>query len=486
MAEVAATHALVIGTSDYKYLDETKKIVAGRQTFGLTKVKSCAIGAYQFANWLQKEYNCPTAPLKSIRLLAAPSELEVQNAPALKDVEISNTANVRKALLSWWKQCASHPNNVAILYVSGHGLQTNRDQYYVLLQDFAEDELTLSFAIDVKAVFDGMIGASMAKKQFFFVDACRANVVSYVDQSFGAGLGLPRLFHGPDDRLAPIICSAAPGRLALAEPGEPPIFSKALLASLRDPNAYVSGQGDVKTMSYFSLVDAVQRKVEALAQGYAAEQCLVLGGLARNTTFQVLSEQRNQAPEVKIQTEPQATHSTVVALGATGDSVETVVKTFDEFVSIADTKVNRIENTLEGPIKSGLRIVQNSEFLEYKISEKLIQTVAHAAGVEVKEDATQNLNEEGGWWWWSLSIEGSSEKLDSIKKVEYYLHESFGKKPYVRAFDQYRKTNFSLEMVGWGGFDLKAIVTFKDANKKPVTLTHELELFFPDDEKCDD
>lgn len=53
MSEAAGTHALVIGTSDYKYLDETKKIVVGRQTFGLTKVKSCAVGAYQFATWLK-------------------------------------------------------------------------------------------------------------------------------------------------------------------------------------------------------------------------------------------------------------------------------------------------------------------------------------------------------------------------------------------------------------------------------------------------
>lgn len=482
MSEAAGTHALVIGTSDYKYLDETKKIVVGRQTFGLTKVKSCAVGAYQFATWLKNEYNCPTAPLQSIRLLAAPSELEIQKAPELKNVEISNTANVRKALLSWWKQCASHPNNVAIFYASGHGLQTNRDQYYVLLEDFAEDELTLSFAIDVKAVFDGMIGASMANKQFFFIDACRANVTSYVDQSFGAGLGLPRQFNGPDDRLAPIICSAAPGRLALAEPGEPPIFSKALLASLRDPAAYVSGLGNVKTMSYFTLVDSVQSKVEALAQGYSAEQCLVLGGLARNTTFQVLSEQRLPTPEVKIQMEPMAIHSEVTALGA----LDEVVKTFDEHVSLSDNKVNRIENTLEGPIKFGLRIIQNSEFLQYRMNEKLIQSAADVAGVKVRKGATKNLNEEGGWWWWSLSIEGSDEKLNSIKKVEYYLHESFGKEPYVRAFDRYRKTNFCLEMVGWGGFDLKAIVIFKDSDKRPVTLTHELELFFPSGTACED
>lgn len=473
MVSTPATHALVIGTSKYKHLPIKPRRLPDRETFLLPQVQSPAVGAYLFAKWLQEDYYCPTAPLNSLELLASPSDEEKDFYPDLSNAVLSNTQNVRKALISWWKRCNSHTDNVAILYLSGHGVQVRKDLYYVLLEDFAEDELILSFSVDVKAVFDGMVGKTMARKQFYFIDACRANVTNFVDQFYGNGLGLPRLHDGNDIRIAPIIGSAAPGTVAFAPLMQAPLFSQALIESLKDPGSYVASPGEVKTISYLSLVDAVQNRLDKLAANYDKDQYLILSGLTRNTTFQVISP-KSVEKKVNVGIESAMLPAQLEALGPSSLAVE--------LKDVNRPLPSRTEST--GEILNGLRIIQTSEFLENRISKRLVKKFGYKLDSRDEFKLESDPKVRGGWWWWVLSIEGPEIELDSIQRVEYKLHETFGDKPYKRTANKYRKTNFSLEKVGWGGFDLTAKIVFKDKTKQPITLSHELKLFFPNGERC--
>ena len=65
-----------------------------------------------------------------------------------------------------------------------------------------------------------------------------------------------------------------------------------------------------------------------------------------------------------------------------------------------------------------------------------------------------------------------AEELNKIEYVEYHLHSSF-KNPVKRV----RKIGggFALSMKGWGTFNLKARVVFKDKNTNPLLLSHYLK-----------
>ena len=77
------------------------------------------------------------------------------------------------------------------------------------------------------------------------------------------------------------------------------------------------------------------------------------------------------------------------------------------------------------------------------------------------------------WWEWTAYIAASEpDSLDHIKYVEYYLHSSF-RNPVKRV--RKKEGGFRLESKGWGTFELRAKVVFKDKVRSPVLLSHLLE-----------
>lgn len=77
------------------------------------------------------------------------------------------------------------------------------------------------------------------------------------------------------------------------------------------------------------------------------------------------------------------------------------------------------------------------------------------------------------WWRWTAFIkaDGGSD-LYEIKYVEYQLHSSF-KNPIKRVRNP--TGGFVLTMKGWGIFQLKARVVFKEPDRTPLLLTHMLQ-----------
>ncbi|KAF9584785.1 hypothetical protein BGW38_005192 [Lunasporangiospora selenospora] len=80
---------------------------------------------------------------------------------------------------------------------------------------------------------------------------------------------------------------------------------------------------------------------------------------------------------------------------------------------------------------------------------------------------------------WKICIYGvnarnEEEPLPYVDYIEYVLHETF--KPPLRKVIEYP---FELREMGWGEFDMKIRIHFKDKASPPVTLDHDLNFQHP-------
>jgi hypothetical protein len=298
------THALVVGVSMYQFLTEDGSPgTGGGQTFGLRQARTPATSAFRFAKWLETTYRNPAAPLGTVRLLLSPSDFEKQNVAGLNalpaQVLPATRDNVAQAVDDWKNDCATNPDNVAILYASGHGIQMSPDDGgIVLLEDFAKLQNVLDHSLDVGSVRKGMAGATMAQRQFYFVDACRVRPEDAVQfQTLGNGVGLPAKFEGRAP-VSPVYFAALPSTEALGAIGDGTLFVQALLECLDtalgvDDRAQNDGSWAVTTTT---LVKELPKRIRELAEGHGAEQVATTGGQLEEAPFHVLPDK----PEVPI------------------------------------------------------------------------------------------------------------------------------------------------------------------------------------------
>ena len=221
-------HALVIGVSDYRFLPEDGQFPDPKHfTLGLTKVSIPATGAFRVATWLRDHYWHPEVKIKTIDLLLSPHAKEITpetNPPKGEVDEMRarlaaeagtlarpDTLNVEQALKSWRRRCEGQPGDVALLYVSGHGIQWgSKDDAIVLLEDFGESEdLFLKRAIDIGRTMKGMAGDEMPQTQLYFVDACQIQPDEHASfEDAGDPVRLSSKFGITDLRSAPIYFGA--------------------------------------------------------------------------------------------------------------------------------------------------------------------------------------------------------------------------------------------------------------------------------------
>jgi transcription initiation factor IIF auxiliary subunit len=77
-------------------------------------------------------------------------------------------------------------------------------------------------------------------------------------------------------------------------------------------------------------------------------------------------------------------------------------------------------------------------------------------------------------WNWELYIASDNKsELEKVDSVKYILHPTF-KNPVREITD--KSDGFRLKSNGWGSFEVKAFVYFK--NGKKMKLVHELELYY--------
>lgn len=81
-----------------------------------------------------------------------------------------------------------------------------------------------------------------------------------------------------------------------------------------------------------------------------------------------------------------------------------------------------------------------------------------------------DINED--WWEWSVQLVGPKKQIDAVSTVTYYLHETF-EDGRIRQVSN-RRNCFKLEEECYDGFEIRAVVEFK--NRRRVTLYHDLDL----------
>ncbi|MBA1193059.1 hypothetical protein G7007_09320 [Pseudomonas entomophila] len=244
------THALVIGISAYEHLVGTKGVTSEQgQESGLGQLTAPARSASCFANWLMDGYRRKDAPLKSLRVLLAPvSEDEVPEnlKHLLGSGSIPNRKNVGQAFSQFRIAAASHPDNVAIVYVAGHGIQFTTTGAVLLLNDFADpdhEHERYRGAVDMRAMHESMTYDDNAKSQFWFVDICRQRPPEASEFEKLAGV----LKH--DKKIigavpcSPLFLAASTGEQAFARIGQLTLFCEALMLALAEGHA-ASSEGE--------------------------------------------------------------------------------------------------------------------------------------------------------------------------------------------------------------------------------------------------
>lgn len=251
------THALVIGVGHYHHLQD-----GGGARYepadGLTQLTSPPASARAFARFLREDYVNPEKPLRSLDLL-------VSEANGDGVVERAGFEAVCAAVDTWAFQHSTRPDDLLVFFFSGHGLSRGA-QTTLLLDDFgARPRDPLGNAIDFTALHLGLEQAP-AREQCFFIDACRASTgfASRLDSDTGQAVIQPLASHVGGPRLAPVYYATLPGARAYGRPGQPSLFTEALLRALAGPGSDDNdGSWRVRTDALVTGLHQVLRRVAA-------------------------------------------------------------------------------------------------------------------------------------------------------------------------------------------------------------------------------
>jgi Caspase domain len=288
------THALVIGVSHYPHISDGSQPTTNGESFNLGQLSSASRSASEFASWLLKDYHHPTSKLKSLRVLLSPSPGEQIHSvikpllPVLPEKFSATRANVTEELRGFKAACDSHAENIAMVYVAGHGVQMTKHGAILLLQDFAADgQLNLlDGAIDMAGVHAGMNHPGTAQTQFWFVDTCRQKpLIASRFESLTGALNIDE----PNGQalVSPLFLAATTDSAAYGKPGGVSLFSEALSWALKDAGAAQgpNNSSDAWNVSVTGLIDFLPDKVKELAEQHNEEQSVDIAGKVHNALF---------------------------------------------------------------------------------------------------------------------------------------------------------------------------------------------------------
>jgi hypothetical protein len=263
-------HALIVGISDYTYLPGDDDPARGGAKFGMKKLKAPSFGAFRFLQWLNKadEESRLVQPLASYDVVLAPSADERNVAGLAECIDDASTTSFIRKTWEWRERVATNSTNVAVFYFSGHGIQRNKDDAVLMLQDFAKPQgAILDNAVSFFDIFSGMAPSDdfrqMGMTQFYFVDACRnlpEQIKNFSKLStrpvFDSYLG------GRDDRAAPVFFAAVNDSVAFGEVGKGSYFNRALMTGLeRGAESFKEVAGKTRwPISVYTLATAISHE----------------------------------------------------------------------------------------------------------------------------------------------------------------------------------------------------------------------------------
>lgn len=163
-------HALVIGVG--RYLE-----AAPRYGTRLESLSGAALAAYRFAHYLINEFQHQEPhgrKLATLRLMLSPLERERDTVKALP-YEPAERKEVAVALQDWANDCNTDDQNLAVLYVAGHGVALGKSMSLLFLAD-APTERSLPLAAVNLAVTEDRMSDCAAKNNLFLYDCCAVSV----------------------------------------------------------------------------------------------------------------------------------------------------------------------------------------------------------------------------------------------------------------------------------------------------------------------
>jgi hypothetical protein len=228
----AGVHVFIVGVSDYLNLPAHDDPPVEPKWF-LNKLTSAAISAFKIYELIRQ--TSLRLPLKTIRLLLSPSELETRAEPAIRELGVPTASRTafENCARAWREDAKSNPADMTIFYFAGHGIQRGPEDGVLLLDDFLADGPPLAKCFAIGDIRNGMAPSpsypDIALSQFYFVDACLTRhqtqtrfVNPQVPDVFGAELNVV------DRREATMIFSTVDGAVSLGRTGMPSHFSAAL------------------------------------------------------------------------------------------------------------------------------------------------------------------------------------------------------------------------------------------------------------------
>lgn len=237
--DAAGMHAIIIGVGHYWHLPNGRGPTAPLPvTLRMDQLSSPPYGARAMADFVLETYHEDvTHPLRSLSMLA--SEPAVPN-PTFAHLLVPTTslvdptiANIKAAVEHWKARGDQNSDNILFFYICCHGLSAGL-QHTLLASDFASGYTptdTVGTGLFDKAIdlteFHRSMGESAAKRQIYFVDACR--VVS-PDLLEGVFKGQPLVNADPitAPRASPIFYSSLRGDASWGAREKPSPFSRSI------------------------------------------------------------------------------------------------------------------------------------------------------------------------------------------------------------------------------------------------------------------
>jgi hypothetical protein len=233
-----AAHALIIGVAAYQS-QKYKKLLQ-------TAAVSARAVADWFADGTKARFAHPVCGLGSVAVLLSEAAGATSAVYAGGEIPRATFANAKAAVRAWVERIETHKDNLAILYVAGHGESfLNRTAF--LLEDYGTDPLDATAGMVEVEQLVGALENAIPVAQLLLFDCCRNPTAAELPWGEAIGNKLIALTRRPNDHGEPrkqwVICSTSLGKCARGLATGPTLFNMALIEALSGVASDTSTEG---------------------------------------------------------------------------------------------------------------------------------------------------------------------------------------------------------------------------------------------------
>ncbi len=227
LASVRATHVLIAGVSSYQSPRFTRPLE--------TATISARALADFFLGPCSPQFDNPHCALGSVAMLLSEKPGGVLSQYCGGDVPRADFATLKTAVRAWLDRINSNKDNIAVLYIAGHGhLFINRTAF--MLEDYGLDTHDVTAGMAEVEQFITALQFAKPVYQLLLFDCCRNPTPASLPDFQDFGSKLISLTKSPEDHGEPrkqwVICSCSPGERASGLAKGPTLFNMALLDAL--------------------------------------------------------------------------------------------------------------------------------------------------------------------------------------------------------------------------------------------------------------